>query len=235
MQPIVCDDLGHQPDALGTSRVDHLTGHREASGHRQADELGEACGHAAAGQDADARVRVGEHRALRGDHEVAAERHLQAAGEHRPVDRADDRGVHLRSGLDAALRAELREVLTPVTLRLLQIHTRAEGGIGSGEHDRAHRFVGIGLGQRGIRSPDQGAAQRISRLGSIERQHPHRALVGDEDKHVYPSHTEIDVMVESSRTFVPRRPFGRLSASGGTGWRCSPGPAAAAAMRRART
>ena len=81
-------------------------------------------------------------------------------------------------GLDAAVRAELREVLGAVALRLLEVDARAERRVGAGEHDGAHRLVVIGVGQRGVRRTDQVAAQRVPGLGPVERQHANRTVVG---------------------------------------------------------
>jgi len=155
---------------------------RDPPRHRRADNLGESCGHATARQDADAGVRVGEHRPLRRHEEVAAQRHLQPAGERRAVDRADDRRAHVGDRGDAALRPEILEVLQAVALRLLEVHPGAERRIGPGQHHRPHRVVGVGLGQCGVRRPDQVAAQRVPCLGSVQRQQPDRAVVGDQNE-----------------------------------------------------
>ena len=174
------DDLGHQPDALGARRVEHLAGHRQPAGHRESDELGESRRHAAAGQDADracVSANTARSEAMR---KSQPERHLQTAGERRPVDRADDRCAHLGDGGDAALRPELLEVLQAVALRLLEVYASAERRVGAGEHHRAHRLVGVGPGQCCVRGPDQIAAQRISRGGAVQRQHPDWAVVGGE-------------------------------------------------------
>ena len=138
------DDLRHQPDAFGADRVHHLTRHRHAAGHRAADYLGESGGHAAARQNANARMGVGEHGAFGGDEEVASQREFEAAGEGRSVDGADDRCAHLGDRGDATLRLELVEVLEAVARCLLEVDARAEGRIGAGEHHRVHGRIVVG-------------------------------------------------------------------------------------------
>ena len=88
---------------------------------------------------------IGENRALGGDEEVAAQCHLQSAGEHRAVDRADDRLVHLGCLANAALLLKLLEVHRAEPLRLLEVDTGAERRVGAGEHHRPHRRVVVGL------------------------------------------------------------------------------------------
>ncbi len=98
-----------------------------------------------------------------------------------------------------------------VALRLLEVDAGAERRVGAREHDGAHRLVVIGLRQRGVSRTDQVAAQRIPGLGPVECQHAHRTVIGDENEW-----------------------FGHGEVNAGTGWRCSPDPAAAAAGRRGR-
>ena len=69
-----------------------------------------------------------------------------------------------------------------VALRLLEVDTRAERGIGAGEHHRSYRLVVVGLGQSVMGRLDQLAAQRIPGLGPVERQHAYRTVIGDEDE-----------------------------------------------------
>ena len=63
----------HQGDPLGAGCVDDFAGHRQPTGHGGADKLGKPGSHAAAGQDADPGVGIGEHRPLGGDEEVTSE------------------------------------------------------------------------------------------------------------------------------------------------------------------
>ena len=102
--------------------------------------------------------------------------HLQAAGECRAVDRADDGRVHLRDGGDAAVRSELLEVRHPVALGFLEVHGGAERRIRAGEHHRTHRFVGVGVGQRRVEGSDQVTVQRVfaPRVGSSSAPAPIR-------------------------------------------------------------
>lgn len=148
---------------------------------------------------------VGEHRPLRGDEEVAAERHLQAAGERRAVDRGDDRGAHVGGRGDTTLRPKLLEVSQPVALGLLEIHAGAERRVGAGQDHDADVVVGIGPRQRVVEGADQVATQRIAGTGPVHGQHAHRAVVGDEDE-LFGGHS-MNVAGWTSTGTTPRLPI----------------------------
>jgi hypothetical protein len=107
-----------------------------------------------------------------------------------PFYRSQNRRAQLGDLRDAVLGVKPFEIGGPIALRLLEIESGAESRIRACQHDCAHGHIAIGVNQSSVHGADQPRAQRISRLGTVHRQHPDRAAVLKQDKLVHGTHVE---------------------------------------------
>ena len=178
----VRNDLRDQTHRFGPGCVNDLVGHRQPTGHRGPDDLGQPRGHACTGQDAHPGMSVSEDRSIGSHEEVTTECYLHTAGNRCPVYRSQHRLAQLGDLGDAVLGVKPFEIGRPISLNLLEIEAGAKRRIRTGQYHRTHRSIAIGLDQSGVQGADQVGVQRVSRLGTIHRQHPDRAAVLAQDK-----------------------------------------------------
>ena len=170
------DDVVHQAEPQRFLGIDEVAGERHLDRARQADPLRQQHGDATTRHDPDARVGVGEARALRRDEERALQRELEPARDRHPVDRADHRLRDHRDEAVEPVRVPLGSLAgatrsvggRDLPAHLLQVDAGAERRIRPGDDHR----VDLGILARGAHRVPQGiaerAAQRVARSGTVE-------------------------------------------------------------------
>jgi hypothetical protein len=110
---------------------------------------------------------------LRGDEEVAAQRHLEPAGGRHAVDGADhglrdqrERSALLRWAVVPAER--LRRGLGPGA-QLLEVEAGAEGRVGARQDDDVDPVVGLEVVHGRVQRPAQGPVEGVAGLGPVQR------------------------------------------------------------------
>jgi hypothetical protein len=176
-QAVVGNDPGDQVALQRPLGVDRLRGEQHlerdagAAGVDEADDAAVAVVEAAAG------LEGAEHRPLGGDSDVAGERRLQAAGERPAVDRTDDRLVDPVHAPGEAVEAELGDLPQVVGPPagddrrdvLLQVGAGAKGLARAGEDGDIDRVVLGEVGPGGDHRAVDLRADRVSRLGPVDR------------------------------------------------------------------
>ena len=175
-------DLVHEPDGerLGGAHV--APGQQELAGSRGA-ELTHHAGDAAPGQgDAHGDLRDGDPHVVAGDADVAGQSQQGTPADDRTVE-GDHRGLGKRFELVEHPRpsAGRSTTLGPRGQQLLVAFADVGSGAEAGSFAAQHDGPGVGIvgdaAQGGLQFHGGPRAQRVSPLGSIEHDRPHRTLV----------------------------------------------------------
>ena len=172
-----------EPPFVRLLRVDEVAGHAHLARAGDTDALREEHGETPTRHHAHSGVRIGETRAIGGDEEVARERELETTRDRDTVDRADQQ---LRARRQRAARREPALVVAAAHVgealarsgcrarpELLEVDTRTERRIGSGEDHHVDGVVGLARIDRLRQLPAHRAIQRVAGVGPIQRDRCH--------------------------------------------------------------
>ena len=169
-------DLVDEAEGVGPLGVDGVAGHGqlERDGHRQ--PLGHPDQAAGAGDQPPLGLGDAEGGVLGGDHQVAREHDLEAAGQRRAVDGGDDRLGEVALGQPAEAAARPHDVPALAAAEGLEVHAGAEGLVAAAGDDD-DPAVGV-LGQLvhgGGHRLAHGAVDGVARLGPVDGEDLHVA------------------------------------------------------------
>jgi hypothetical protein len=156
-------------------RVEH------AAGDAKTDELREPPVRTSTSDDAQRRLRLGEHGPVRGDPEVAGQRQLAAASDGGAVDQRDGRpAVGLQSLEQTGVDREQRRVGV-ATAQLRDVGTRGEHARYGGVHDQDARPL-ASLSQHGVQRGDHLLVERVAAGRPVKADPPQTVFTADLDQ-----------------------------------------------------
>ena len=238
-QLVVRHDVIHEAEAERLVRGHEVAGERHLDRASETDRLREQHGDAASRHDADARVGVGEPRAVRRDEEGALQRELEPTGHRDAVDRADDGlrdfGEEPVEPIGVALGTFARRAILrragELAGDLLQVDPGRERRIGAGQDHRVDVGIVAAASTASHNAKVRRAAERVPRVGAIEGQRRDAIFDLDQEDGCGLRHCDLRSDTPAGRHYGT----GQATAPGAPRWWYRPRPWTSAVYHRTET